>query len=252
MKRVITIQDPAVPAAATAILSALGNRVYAFSSSYAADTTALDGHCDAIYVPFPSNGLQLDTVRSVLRHFGAGTDVFVIDPSMVHGGIVNAFIKSPTIRTELRLIVDRASIITPNFQDAQVLLNRPVTDAVPTTKELSSLCQDLIALGPSQVVITGIPTDTDEIKIVSADKTTASFDEIKTSRFPLKGHGVKDVFVSVFIGAVLRGAGVHKAAHMATTFVHDAILYTYQQAGDDADSIWFEPCIHQLLDTFTI
>ena len=75
----------------------------------------------------------------------------------------------PAIIEAMHHLISKATVITPNYTEACLLLDVPYKEEIPTTKKITTWCQKLSALGPSKIVITSVPASNDEIKNISYD-----------------------------------------------------------------------------------
>ena len=154
---------------------------------------------------------------------------------------------TPDIITEMKKLVSRATIITPNYTEACLLLGTPFDKTVPNTQRIREVCSGLAELGPQKIVITSVPAPNEEIKVASYDAATATFDESSTPRIPFSTCGTGDLFASVLTGATMNGASLHEAVLQAMDFVSCAIEYTYRSGSDYREGVQFEPCLSRLI-----
>lgn len=201
---------------------------------------------DAIYSGFLADAGQIAIVSDAIRRFASSDTLVVVDPAMADNGALYP-VFTPDIVTEMRKLICHATIITPNYTEACLLLDTPYTEAIPQTKYMMSLCQKLADLGPKQIVITSVPAPHEEIKVVSYDTKTASFDECTASRIPFSTCGTGDLFASVLTGAMLNGSTLHGAVEKAMHFVSRSIEYTYHSGSDYREGVQFEPCLADLV-----
>lgn len=201
---------------------------------------------DAVYSGFLADAGQISIVSEAIKRFSKKDSLVIVDPAMADNGKLYP-VFTPDIVTEMSKLIKKATIITPNYTEACLLLNMPYSDDVPTTKALTDMCQKLVSMGPQQVVITSVPSN-DNIKIVSYDTLTASFDETTTTHVPFTTCGTGDLFTSVLTGSLLNNFDLHKAVQNATTFLTYAIEYTYKSGSDPREGVQVEPCIKKLVE----
>ena len=129
----------------------------------------------------------------------------------------------PDIVTEMRKLIAKATIITPNYTEATLLTGRPYDPATPSMKTMLELCQQLAAMGPRQIIITSVPSGSETITVVSYDAQTSSFDECTVDRIPFSTCGTGDLFTSVLTGSLLQGPSpCHDSVKKATQFLNYA------------------------------
>ncbi|KMO87566.1 pyridoxine kinase [Megasphaera cerevisiae DSM 20462] len=202
---------------------------------------------DAVYSGFLADAAQIAVVQDAIRRFAKPDTLVIVDPAMADDGKLYPVFK-PDIITEMGKLIGNATVITPNYTEACLLLNHPYADRIPSTKDMTELCRRLIDQGPEKVVITSVPAPNEEIKIVSYDKQTASFDEYAVQRLPFNTCGTGDLFSSVLTGALLNGSNLHAAVRKAADFLSYAITYTYHSGSDCREGVQVEPCLKKLME----
>lgn len=200
---------------------------------------------DAIYSGFLADAGQISIVLDAIKRFAKQDTLIVVDPAMADDGKLYPVFK-PDIVTEMRKLISNATVITPNYTEAMLLLDKPYSTDVLTSQHLKETCTALSDLGPSQVVITSVPTSDDEIKVVSYDRATASFDECVTRRIPFSTCGTGDIFTSVLTGSLMNGSSLHQGVQKATNFLSHVIDYTYKSGSDYRQGVQVEPCLKEL------
>ncbi|MGE1061935.1 pyridoxamine kinase [Megasphaera paucivorans] len=200
---------------------------------------------DAIYSGFLANAEQISIVEDAISRFAKKDTTIIVDPAMADNGNLYPVFK-PAIIDAMRHLISKATVITPNYTEACLLLNIPYTDEIPTTKKITTWCQKLSALGPSKIVITSVPASNNEIKNISYDSMTASFDEYTISRIPFNTCGTGDLFTSVLTGCLLKDLSLHDAVSKVISFMNYCINYTYQSGSDPREGVQIEPCLLHL------
>ena len=206
---------------------------------------------DCIYSGFLADVNQIEIVREAIRRFATGNDkraLVVVDPAMGDDGKLY-----PTLNTDfvshMKALVTEADVITPNFTEACLLLDRPYEAQAPETAALKEICRQLAAKDNQKVVITSVPASAaNQIKVACFDSSTQVFDEYSTVRIPFATCGTGDLFTSVLTGAMLQGKTLSDSVQVAMKFVSLAIDYTYQSGSDYREGVQVEPCLRHLFD----
>ena len=82
---------------------------------------ALDLQFDAIYSGFLGSVKQIEIVSGFIDHFGNQQNLVVVDPVMGdNGALYSSF--TPEIIPEMRKLIQKADLITPNYTEAAYLL----------------------------------------------------------------------------------------------------------------------------------
>ena len=200
---------------------------------------------DAIYSGFLADAGQIAIVLDAIARFAKKDTLVVVDPAMADDGKLYPVFK-PDIVMEMRKLIAKATIITPNYTEAALLADIPYAQGAPSMKTMLELCQKLAAMGPRQIIITSVPTDNETITVVSYDAQTTSFDECTVDRIPFSTCGTGDLFTSVLTGSLLQGQSLHDSVKKATQFLNYAIGYTYQSGSDPREGVQVEPCLKKL------
>ncbi len=204
---------------------------------------------DALYSGFLADAGQIAVVKDALRRFASKDTLMVVDPAMGDDGELYP-VFSPDFVDEMRSLVAQATVTTPNFTEACLLLGiDPKSCAeVPGARQLRGMLEALLALGARQAVITSVPAAGNRIKVASLDGATGEFFEVEVPRIDFSTCGTGDLFTSVLTGALLRGASLAQAAHLATTFASDVIEYSRSCAGDRREGVALEPRLGRLIE----
>lgn len=200
---------------------------------------------NAIYSGFLADAGQIEVVSDAISRFAKEDSLIVVDPAMGdNGNLYPVF--TPAIVPEMRKLIAKATVITPNYTEACLLAGIPYSEDLPKTTEMLDLCKTLSDMGPKKVVITSVASDLGTTKIVSYDTTTASFDEYPVRRLPFSTCGTGDLFTSVLTGSLLQGTMLHAAIKQAADFLSYAIEYTYKSGSDPREGVQVEPCLGKL------
>lgn len=205
---------------------------------------------DAIYSGFLADASQIAVVIDAVKRFRTKETLVVVDPAMGDDGALYPVFK-PEIVDEMRRLVANATLITPNYTEACLLLGLPVSKAdmekAPDEKSLRSMLKGLAALGARSVVITSVPAGEGRIGVASFDAETGAFDLRATARIPFTTCGTGDLFTSVLTGAMLRGKTLAEATALAMDFASFVIDYTYRLGSDYREGVALEPCLSELV-----
>ena len=208
-------------------------------------------HYDALYSGFLADASQVSVVLEAIRRFGGSDALIVVDPVMGDDGAMYP-IFTPAFVDEMRRLVGKATLITPNYTEACLLLGRPLAkpteDAIPDASDLKGMCRELSELGAGQVVITSVPAAEGLIKVVDYDARTGLYEERLTERIALTTCGTGDLFTSVMTAALLRGFDLSQATRLAMEFTSFVIDYTHRSGSDVREGVQIEPCLGRLIE----
>lgn len=201
---------------------------------------------DAIYCGFMGNAQSLAIASEAVRRFHKDDTLIFVDPAISYNGHPMSTC-TPSMLDGMRKLIRQADVITPTLQEAYALLDIPPMKVFPPAKEILSLLDRLMAMGPKFVVITDIPDHTGPYKIVSYDGTTSSYERYKTTFREIRCHGKSDVFGTVLLSFLMKDHYLHTAVSKALSFLNTVVSQTREKATDFRNGIELESCLPQLL-----
>ena len=115
-------------------------------------------HFDAIYTGYLGSMEQIDLVREVVSLLRDEDTLVLADPAMADNGRLYSLF-SPGFEQGMATLCADADIIIPNITEACLMLGLPYRSGPHTEAEINEMLQALCALGPQQVVLTGVSFD---------------------------------------------------------------------------------------------
>lgn len=179
-------------------------------------TLGLDFDC--IYSGYLANAKQAEIVRSFIGAFGTGKRV-VVDPAFADDGVLYSTVTDELVEG-MRGLVSSAGIITPNYTEAAMILNREIKQFM-TEGEALSLGADLLSLGCGTAVITGIPCG-DRVLTAIVSKTENEI--VSQKRIHVSYPGCGDLFASAMTGSIMQGREITEAVRFAAELVEKSII----------------------------
>ena len=158
----------------------------------------------------------IEAVAGAIERFAAAVPL-VVDPVMVAKGGA-PLLQDDAAQALVERLVRRATLITPNIPEAEVLLGR----AIPDLAAMEQAARDLLALGPKAVLLKGGHMQGDELVDVLAEpgKLTAfAGQRIQTS----STHGTGCTLASAIACGLAQGMDLHDAVVRARAYVRKAI-----------------------------
>ena len=206
---------------------------------------------DAIYTGFLGSAAQVRTIEDFIDRFSKKRDTLIfVDPVMGDDGELYSTCL-PALVSEMRRLISRADVITPNLTEACLLAGveyRATADmSVAEAVSLASLLMDeLKKYTDAECVITGIVTPQGV-----GTYTSCGFHVERTRGRGYPGTG--DLFASVMLGKLL-GAGVCNresvcaAAEFASAYTADVIEFSERYGADEPmrDGVLLEGCLDRL------
>ncbi|MFO7885032.1 MAG: pyridoxamine kinase [Desulfobacteraceae bacterium] len=206
----------------------------------------LDIKFDAIYSGFLGSARQVDTVIDFIQSFTHDRQMVVVDPVMGDNGKPYPTM-GPEIIKEMRLLVSKADIITPNFTEAAFLLDEPC----PAHIDESTIKQWIIKLcskGPRQVIISSVPAGEKPnlSSVVACDREDGRFWKVDCAYIPAYYPGTGDAFASVIVGSLLQGDSLPIALDRSVQFVSMAIRSTFGYKNPSREGVLLEKVLSAL------
>ncbi len=270
MKRIVTIQDfscvgrcsltvalPIISAAgieACGIPTAVLSNHTGFDSYYSHDLTAQlepisDGlereniTFDAIYTGYIASRQQMGLISGFIDRFKGEDTLVFVDPVMGDNGKMYAGLSDDYPSLMLQLC-KKADIIAPNITEACMMTGRtyrpdmPMCDIEDMLKALYEEC------GVRYALVTGA-NEQGNIGAIGWDGSELS--RCFMSHIDLVCMGTGDIFASVLLAAVMRGAEYSEALELAVRFTHECVRLTAADSQHRAYGVNFEQALPMLI-----
>jgi hydroxymethylpyrimidine/phosphomethylpyrimidine kinase len=158
----------------------------------------------------------VEVVAWAIDHYNIGQ--VVLDPVMVATS-GDRLIAQETVQVLVRELFPRVTVVTPNLDEAQLLLGQPIANA----QALDAAAQGLLAMGAQAVLLKGGHLVGDEVVdlLVQAKGPTR---RLASSRIPSRNvHGTGCTLSSAIAAHLALGHGLEEAVVLARTFILNAI-----------------------------
>lgn len=203
---------------------------------------------DAVYSGFLGSGAQCGVVGDFIKNFRGEDTIVLVDPVMGDNGNLYSTVTAEITSGMLKL-VSVADIITPNVTEAKIILgieNIGGEDSqILSETQITVYLEALAALGPREVVITGIHMGGD---IVSASLEKGGSPVLCAYPRISSGYpGTGDLFASVLLGRRLKGDSLAAASGKASGFVYDVIRGSADSGQPVRDGILLEKFLYKLI-----
>lgn len=195
---------------------------------------------DGIYTGFMSGCRQIRKTLEFLDSFHGGNTFFLADPVMGDNGEKFGF-STDEFQAGMKELVRRADLITPNLTELCLLAGAddgklreltgkagaaviPARRLVVTAAE--ELARDVMSIGPSEVVVTGIRFLDESSGEERVGNLTVTEDRAVLCEQPYIGEsysGTGDLFASVIAGGKARGDALEDSAALAGKFIAAAV-----------------------------
>ena len=198
---------------------------------------------DYIYTGFLGSAEQIDIALEALDAFQVGNTHVLVDPVMGDDGKLYATY-TEQMCDQMRRLVSRADVVTPNVTEACLLADVPYTGETLTQSDVHKLAARIAALGVPDVVITGVKCAGRVCNYVYAGGQLQAFGSDLT---PVYYSGTGDLFASIVCGCLTQGKDLFYAVRLATDFIAKAAAQSQKMSIPPLDGVCFEQLLKELI-----
>lgn len=209
---------------------------------YIEEWKKLNLNFEGICSGFLGSSKQIEIVRDFFRYFKSQNTIVIVDPIMGDDGIPYATYTDEMCQ-QMKHLIPYADIITPNLTEACILTDTPYKTRWKL-KELKTLTEKLEAMGPSKIVITGIPQGSYVANYCYETGREPSI--IKTHKVGTSRCGTGDIFSSIIAADAVNGVEFYASVRKASLFIKKCILKSIELDIPLTDGVCFEEILHRL------
>lgn len=182
---------------------------------------------DCIYSGFLGSERQIQIVSDFIDDFGTKDNMVVVDPVLGDNGELYSTMTHVHVE-EMRKLIGKADIITPNFTEVGLLLDEPYKEAV-TDEQIKIWLKELSMMGPKVVVATSVPDQGEgkDSNVIAYDRDRDTYWKVQCRYIPASYPGTGDAYTSVMIGSLLDGDSLPIALDKGVQFITQAIKASY-------------------------
>lgn len=185
---------------------------------------------------------QIRIVSNFISDFRTKDTVVVVDPVMGDYGKPYPTYTEDMCR-RMKELVKYADIITPNLTEACILTDTPYKEQVKTS-EIMELAKKLSDLGPSKIVITGIPQKSYICNFCYEEGKEPAF--VKTHKVGQSRSGTGDIFAAIISADAVNGIPFYDSVKKASLFIKKCILSSIELDIPLTDGVCFEEILDKL------
>lgn len=207
---------------------------------------------DCVYSGFLSNRKQVRKIFDLRQNCGAKDALLVVDPVMGDDGKMYATFDDG-LCAEVKNLAASADVLTPNLTEACMLTDtdfKQFTAGITDDNFYDSfydLAKKVSALGPKQVVITGV--ERNEGARYAYNFVLSDEGRFFTKNRMYGGHysGTGDILASITAGELLDGKKLHQSVETAADFIEEAVKDSFHHGVDKNDGVNFEKFLYKLV-----
>lgn len=203
---------------------------------------------DCIYSGFLASEQQIDIVSQFVDEFSHNRPLVLVDPVMGDEGRLYSVYTSK-MQDQMRRLLQKADIITPNYTEACFLLGKPYEKAVADPIVIKDWLAALSDLGPGTVIMTGVPVRGGSLLNIGFERETGHYWEVVSKHIPAHYPGTGDIFASVLAGSLLGRYSLPDAMLKAAQFVEHAIKVTFAAGTPAREGVLLERVLPWLCQT---
>lgn len=201
---------------------------------------------DAVYTGYLGSFEQIDIVGGVFDRLKTEKTIIFADPAMADNGkLYPAF--DMAFARKMAGLCAKADIIVPNITEAAFMTGMEYREEYDE-EYIKLLLKKLSGLGAKISLLTGVSLEKGKTGVMGYDSINDEFFRYSHEKLPVSYHGTGDIFSSVCIGAIMRGADWKQASRMAADFVADCIRVTMDSGKEKWYGVDFEKCIPGLVN----
>lgn len=201
-----------------------------YMEQHIAHWKSLNLEFDCIYSGFLGSPKQMKIVANFIDFFGHKNNLTVVDPVLGDNGKLYGTMNNEMVE-EMKKLISKADIITPNFTEVTFLLNKPYKKEISET-EVKEWLVELANMGPKIVIATSVPDENShkadrKTNVIAYDKENDVFWKVSCKYIPASYPGTGDAYTSVVIGSLLQGDSLPIAIERGVQFITQCILASY-------------------------
>ena len=177
---------------------------------------------DAILTGFLGSERQIEVVLECIARFKGRDTCVIVDPVMGDNGRLYSSY-TPELCAKMRQLLPYADVVTPNLTEACQLLGTDYpANGLVAEEELVEMAAAIAAMGPHDVIITGLHAGDRVRTYLYAEGHGYAFDNAKVGR---DRSGSGDAFAAIVAAALVRGIPIEEGARRAASFIGHCLAY---------------------------
>ncbi|MDD6352124.1 MAG: pyridoxamine kinase [Lachnospiraceae bacterium] len=210
--------------------------------AYEKEWEKLNLRFNGIATGFLGSMQQADLTASFIRRFRDDSTFVLVDPVMGDNG-KRYPVFSDQHCDKIRELVALSDLTTPNLTEACILTGTDFHEGIWTEAELYHLAEKISSLGPSKIVISGIP-DGDFVTNYIYDDGLTGLD--RKPRLGGSRNGTGDIFASILIADAVNGRPLNESVEKASDFIQKCIQRSIELEIPPEDGVAFEEELRNL------
>lgn len=198
---------------------------------------------ESIYSGFLGSPKQCALVEKMIEDFRKEDTLVLVDPVMGDRGDFYESV-SPQMAQEMRKLVGRADVVTPNLTELFLLLGKPYHPRVGE-EEFGEMLEELASFGPQRIVVTSCPGRTEK-EIACRLYDHGKISTFSTSYFDAQYQGTGDLYATILLGLLMRGTHFAQAAEISAREILHFMQDSMETGEPISDGVLLEAYLPEL------
>jgi len=188
-------------------------------------------HFDAVFSGFLGSAEQVAILKQAIPGLQKAHAPVLVDPVLGDDGKLYSCYHQDMV-IAMRELIGISSIITPNFTEAALLLDKSFPQPGEAI-DLKAWGKDLSQMGPETVVITSAPGAAEgETKVYCYHRPSDEGREFSCRYVPVVYPGTGDCFAALLLGGIMNGFSIWQSVHGAVSYLSAAIAASIPLVAD--------------------
>jgi pyridoxine kinase len=142
----------------------------------------------------------------------------------------------------------KADLVVPNLTEAAFILDEEYMEGPYTVEYIEGMLKKLSAMGPKQIVLTGVWFEEGKLGAACYSKATGAVGYAFARRVEGYFHGTGDVFGSTLLAGLLSGFSLEEATRLAVDYTYECIVKTVEAQQEIRYGVCFERALPMLME----
>ena len=149
----------------------------------------------------------------------------------------------------MRRLCQHADLVLPNLTETCLLLEESYEDSLSEDR-WENYSKRLAELGPSKVLLTGLPMKEKQIGVAYFDAATEEFNLFSSPALPQHFFGTGDILTTLVAAAFVQEVDIKQALPMIFKFIEKSLALSFKEQIDPKKGVFYQPYLGELFADF--
>ena len=149
----------------------------------------------------------------------------------------------------MRRLCQHADLVLPNLTEACLLLEESYEESLSEDR-WEDYSKRLAELGPSKVLLTGLPMKENQIGVAYFDAATEEFNLFSSPALPQQFFGTGDILTTLVAAAFVQGVDIKQALPVILKFIEKSLVLSFKEQIDPKKGVFYQPHLGELFADF--